>query len=78
MKHPLKSKTIRTAITMLTASLTTLCLYYSDAVQLDSTALGAAWSTSISSVLMIWLRFVTTSALDTSHKKVEHKQEDPN
>tara|TARA_Y100000004_G_C8710825_1_gene325828 strand:+ start:146 stop:382 length:237 start_codon:yes stop_codon:yes gene_type:complete len=77
MKHPLKSKTIRTAITMLTASLTTLCLYYSDAVQLDSTALGAAWSTSISSVLMIWLRFVTTSALDTSHKKVEEKEEKP-
>ena len=62
---------------MLTASLTTLCLYYSQAVQLDSTALGAAWSTTISSVLMIWLRFVTTSALDTSHKKVEKKEEKP-
>ena len=77
MKHPMKSKTIRTAITMLTASLTTLSLYYSDAVQLDSTALGAAWSTSISSVLMIWLRFLTTDGLETTPKKVESKEEDP-
>lgn len=77
MKHPMKSKTIRTAITMMTASLTTLCLYYSDAVQLDSTALGAAWSTTISSVLMIWLRYMTTDGIDSSPKKVEKEQEDP-
>jgi predicted membrane channel-forming protein YqfA (hemolysin III family) len=77
MKHPMKSKTIRTAITMMTASLTTLCLYYSDAVQLDSTALGAAWSTTISSILMIWLRYMTTDGIDSSPKKVEKEQEDP-
>ena len=73
----MKSKTIRTAITMMTASLTTLCLYYSQVVHLDSAALGAAWSTSISSVLMIWLRFLTTDGLETSPKKVESKEEDP-
>tara|TARA_R100000655_G_scaffold2455_2_gene9614 strand:- start:82 stop:318 length:237 start_codon:yes stop_codon:yes gene_type:complete len=77
MKHPMKSKTIRTAITMMTASLTTLCLFYSGAVHLDSTALGAAWSTTISSVLMIWLRFLTTDGLEATPKKVESKEEDP-
>jgi len=77
MKHPLKSKTIRTAITMLTASLTTLCLYFSGAVELDPAALGAAWSTTISSVLMIWLRYLTISPIEATPKKVESEKDDP-
>jgi len=77
VKHPMKSKTIRTAITMLTASLTTLCLFYSGAVHLEAAALGAAWSGTISSVLMVWLRFLTTDGLETTPKKVDSKEESP-
>jgi len=77
MKHPLKSKTIRTAITMLTASLTTLCLYFSGAVELEPAALGAAWSTAISSVLMVWLRYLTTLPIEATPKKVESEKDDP-
>ena len=77
MKHPMKSKTVRTAITMLTASLTTLCLYYSHAVPLDATALGAAWSGAISSVLMIWLRYMTSEPIKTAANTVQNKEEKP-
>ena len=77
MKHPMKSKTVRTAITMLTASLTTLCLYYSSAVPLDATALGAAWSGAISSVLMIWLRYMTSEPIKPATNAVQDEKEKP-
>lgn len=77
MKHPLKSKTIKTAITMLTASLTTLAMFYSGALVLEPAAIGAAWSTTISSVLMIWLRYVTTTPIESKKQKVENETKDP-
>ena len=73
MKSPLKSKTIRTTATLFTASATSLALFYSGAIVLDSAALGAAWSTIISSAVMVFLRFATTEQIST--KKVDDQQE---
>ena len=64
-------------MTMLSASLTTLALYYSAAVPLTPEALGAAWSGTISSVLMIWLRYVTASPIQTTRDPMPKKEEAP-
>lgn len=59
MKKPLKSRTIMTAVTLASAALVSLLLHYTEVVVLDPAALGAAYTTVVSSALMVSLRLVT-------------------
>ena len=69
MKPALKSKTIGTAITIATASVTSLVLHYCGVVALAPETLGAAWSTVVSSVLMVVLRLVTREPIGSEELK---------
>jgi hypothetical protein len=59
MKKPAESKTIRTAVTLMAASITSIVLHYSGVVELSPVTLGAAVSAVVSSILMVILRVVT-------------------
>jgi hypothetical protein len=59
MKKPLQSKTIQTGVGLMATAVTSLVLHYTGTLELGAPALGAAWSTIVSSALMIALRLVT-------------------
>jgi hypothetical protein len=63
MKTPLQSRTIQAGATLLVTSVTSIILHYTGVVDLDASALGAAWSAVVSSALMIGLRFITKEPL---------------
>ena len=69
MKPALKSKTIGTAITIATASVTSLVLHYCGVGALAPETLGAAWATVVSSVLMVVLRLVTREPIGSEELK---------
>tara|TARA_R110000824_G_scaffold126020_3_gene285364 strand:- start:529 stop:759 length:231 start_codon:yes stop_codon:yes gene_type:complete len=75
MKSPMKSKTIRTAMAFMIASLVTLIMHYTGGLVVAAPALGAAWSTVLTSASMIALRFATSEPL--SKKKMSSKEENP-
>lgn len=75
MKHPLKSKTIRTAILMATASIVTIIMHYTGSLEATPEALGAAWTAVVSAALMVSLRYITTEPIGP--KKVDSKEEAP-
>ena len=74
MKPALKSKTIATAATMATASVTSLVLHYCGVLVLAPETLGAAWSTVVSSVLMVVLRLVTREPIGS--EEIEDRAEE--
>ena len=59
MKKPVQSRTIQTAVTLASAAIVSLVLHYTGVVSLDPVALGAAYTTVVSSALMTVLRLVT-------------------
>ena len=75
MKHPLKSKTIRTAILMATTAIVTLILHSTGSLEGTPEALGAAWTAVVSAVLMVGLRYATTEPIGP--KEVDTKKETP-
>lgn len=75
MKHPLKSKTIRTAILMATTAVVTLIMHYTGSLEGTPQVLGAAWTAVVSAVLMVGLRYATTEPI--RQKEVDAKKEAP-
>lgn len=75
MKHPLKSKTIRTAILMATTAIVTLIMHYTGSLEGTPEALGAAWTAVVSAGMMVGLRFATTEPIVP--QKVDSKEESP-
>ena len=73
MKTPLQSRTIRAGAALMVASLTSIILHYSGVIGLDPPALGAAWSTIVSSALMVGMRFITREPIgvEESQDKAE-------
>ena len=59
MKRPVQSRTIQTAVTLASAAIVSLVLHYTGAIELDPVALGAAYTTVVSSVLMTAVRLIT-------------------
>lgn len=73
MKKPLQSRTIQTGATLLVTSVTSVVLHYTGVLELDPVALGAAWSTIVSSALMVAMRFITCEPIgvEESQDKAE-------
>lgn len=75
MKKATQSKTIQTAAALLTAAITTLILHYTGALQVAPGALGAAWSTVVSSLVMVGLRLATSTAIGSN--PIENEEGNP-
>jgi hypothetical protein len=75
MKHPLKSKTIRTAMLMATTAVVTLIMHHTGSLEASPQVLGAAWTAVVSAAMMVALRYATTSPIGPD--KVSAKEEAP-
>ena len=74
MKKPLQSKTVQTGVGLMATAATSLVLHYTGALELSAGALGEAWSTVVSSAIMIVLRFVTREPI--GHEEFDDKAEE--
>lgn len=61
MKAPLKSRTIRVAMSVIVASLVTVIMHFTGSLEVSPQVLGGAWSGLLSSALMIYMRFITST-----------------
>jgi hypothetical protein len=75
MKKATQSKTMQTAAALMTAAITTLILHYTQAIVVTPAALGAAWSTVVSSVVMVALRLATSTPIGSN--VVENEEGEP-
>ena len=75
MKHPMKSKTIRTAVLMATTAVVTLIMHHTGSLEATPQVLGAAWTAVVSAGMMVALRYATTGPIGP--EKVQDKEETP-
>ena len=65
MKKPLQSRTIQAGVGLMATAVTSLVLHYTGTLELAAAALGAAWSTVVSSAIMVALRLITREPIGT-------------
>ena len=75
MKSVFKSRTIQAAAALITAAITTLILHYTGAIVVAQPAIGAAWSTIVSSVVMAGFRLVTSQPI--GHNQIKDEEGKP-